>query len=66
MSNDTRQNLATAEEPRSQTPLRRVYQAPVIEEVEIVAGEAMLGFCKTAGAVGAFAICGGGCGAPGS
>jgi len=45
---------------------RRAYEAPRIEEVEIVAGEAMLGFCKTAGAPGAFAVCGGGCSAGGS
>ena len=45
---------------------RREYQAPIVEEIEIVAGEAMLGFCKSAGQPGAFAVCGAGCSAAGS
>lgn len=61
MSTDT-----TTATPNEKSEPRQKYQAPVIEEIEIVAGEAMLGFCKSAGQAGAFAICGAGCSAAGS
>lgn len=49
------------------TPRRRTYRPPKIEQVEIVPGEAMLGFCKTEGGMGAMYICGdGACSSPGS
>jgi hypothetical protein len=37
---------------------RRPYTPPRIEQVEINPGEAMLGFCKTAGGLGSVALCG--------
>ncbi|MBI5511230.1 MAG: hypothetical protein HY903_20915 [Deltaproteobacteria bacterium] len=53
-------------EPATPPTEREPYEAPRLEQVEIVAGEAMLSMCKTGGEQGAFSICGGGCGAAGS
>jgi hypothetical protein len=51
-----------AEQPKGQPGERRAkrpYAKPILEEVEIVPQEAMLGFCKsTAGQPGAFSQCG--------
>lgn len=37
---------------------REPYEAPRVEEVKIVSGEALLSFCKTSGAPGAIGACG--------
>jgi hypothetical protein len=52
----------------SDAPLtREPYEPPRVEEVKIVPGEALLGFCKTTGRQGAFSQCGNpGCSAAGS
>jgi hypothetical protein len=44
--------------PDAPPPAREPYEAPRIEEVKIVPGEALLGFCKTTGRQGAFSQCG--------
>ena len=53
--------MARKKKPRStaKTQASRLpYAPPRIEQVEINPGEAMLGFCKTAGGLGAIGICG--------
>ena len=45
---------------------RRPYTPPRIEQIDIVPGEAMLGFCKTTGDWGGMGLCGGGCSMGGS
>jgi hypothetical protein len=52
--------------PKTVARERRPYRPPRIEQVDIVPGEAMLGFCKTDAGSGAFGMCGAVCAGIGS